>query len=385
MAPTFPPGPRTRYPGDLSFRLRRDSLGFLAEQVAVHGNVFGFRTGTQRFVFVNEPDLIRDVLVARRQLAQPGFQRDRLAGAAGHVVDHAARLSNCWRDGQEIDAHAEMMRLTLSVVAETLFDASVDDVTDEVGTALLDIMASFDQGQSPFAELLGRLPTPSTIRFQIARGKLNAIVNRRIRDRRGGADERDELMTLFLAGRVTTANALTWVWYKLARNPKAEEELHAEVDALGHPPTMEDLPRLACTRRVLAETMRLYPPAYLLGHRATQEQQLGEYRLPKGTIIACSAFIQHRDARWYPKPEQFDADRWLPDEVAKRPEYSYFPLGAGTGNGIGEQFAWMEATLVLATLAQRWRLWIAPKQRIAIEPKTTLVPRYGMQMVARRR
>ena len=443
MAPLFPSGPRARYPGDLLRRFRRDALGFFAEQVSAYGNVFGFRIGPQRFVFVNEPELIKDILVThqrnfvkgrglerakrmlgeglltsegelhlrQRRLAQPAFHRDRIAGYAAHMVTHTERLSGGWRDGQELDAHEAMMRLTLSIVAKTLFDSDVDDDAAVVGQALHEVMVSFNLALTPFAELFERLPLPSTLRFRSARARLDAIVFRMIRDRRaitkdrgdllsmllhatdtegdgtGMSDEqlRDEVMTLFLAGHETTANALTWAWYLLARNPKSEAALHAEVDALGHTPTMADLPRLDFTRRVVAETMRLYPPAYALGRRAIEDYQLGPYRLPKRTIVVCSQFIQHRDARWYPKPEQFDPDRWLPEELVKRPKFSYFPFGAGTRICVGEQFAWTEAILVLATLAQKWRLWIAPKQRIAIEPRITLRPRYGMQMVARRR
>jgi cytochrome P450 len=196
---------------------------------------------------------------------------------------------------------------------------------------------------------------------------------------------RDEVMTLFLAGHETTANALTWTWYLLGRNPKVEELLHAEVDALGHTPTIDDLPRLEYTRRVVMESMRLYPPAYALGRRALEEYRIGDHTLPKGTVVLMSQFLVHRDPRWYPKPDQFDPDRWTPEAIAKRPKFSYFPFGAGTRVCVGEQFAWTETILVLATLAQRWRLWIAPKQRIAVDPRITLRPRYGVRMVVRAR
>lgn len=196
---------------------------------------------------------------------------------------------------------------------------------------------------------------------------------------------RDEAMTLFIAGHETTANLLTWAWYLLARNKDAESKLHAEVDALGHEPSFSDLPKLEYTRRVVAEAMRLYPPAYAIGRRAIGEYQIGGYTLPPRTVVLLSPYTQQRDARWFVNPDRFDPDRWSAEEVAKRPKFSYFPFGAGTRMCIGEQFAWTEAVLVIATIAQSWRLWLAPKQRIALLPRITLRPKYGMRMIATRR
>jgi cytochrome P450 len=131
--------------------------------------------------------------------------------------------------------------------------------------------------------------------------------------------------------------------------------------------------------------MRLFPPAYALGRRAKEPFSVGEYEFPARTIVLVSQYLQHRDARWFAEPETFDPDRWSPEAVAARPKFSYFPFGAGTRICIGEQFAWTEATLVIATLARRWRLWLSPKQRIAVQPRITLRPRYGMRMVATER
>src|SRR5436305_209035 len=166
---------------------------------------------------------------------------------------------------------------------------------------------------------------------------------------------RDEAMTIFLAGHETTANALTWTWYLLSQHPDVQARFHAEVDALGgERPTAADLPRLAYTRMVLAESMRLYPPAWIVGRRAIDAYELAGWTLPARSIAITSQFIVQRDARWFPDPERFDPDRWLPERAADRPKFSYFPFGGGARVCIGEQFAWMEGLLLLATIAQRW-------------------------------
>lgn len=446
MAPTFPSGPRGRVPFQLMREFQRDTLGFLSRNAAYFGDVFGFRIVGRKLVFVNHPDMIRDILVThqkqfakgralerakrllgnglltsegefhlrQRRLVQPAFHRDRIAQYSTAMVEITQRTADRWHDGLTFDAHEAMMELTLSIVAKTLFGADVDDEADEIREALTGVLETFNLALLPAAELMELLPLPWVRKFRRSRERLDRTVYRIIGERRaelargvdrgdllsmllaatdgegdgtGMTDEqlRDEVMTLFLAGHETTANALTWTWYLLCRHPKVEELLHAEVDALGHPPTIDDLPRLEYTRRIVMESMRLYPPAYAVGRRALEDYVIGEHLVPKGTVVLLSQFLVHRDPRWYPKPEQFDPDRWLPDVIATRPKLSYFPFGAGTRICVGEQFAWTEAILVLATLAQRWRLWLAPKQRIAVDPRITLRPRYGVRMVVRAR
>ena len=190
---------------------------------------------------------------------------------------------------------------------------------------------------------------------------------------------RDEAITLFIAGHETTANLLTWTWLLLARHPEVEAKLHAEVDAVlanGRLPSWDDLPLLPYTRNVLAESMRFYPPAYIVGRRSIATYQVGGYELPAGTLYLLPQIIVHRDPRWWPNADSFDPDRWcMTDET--RPKFAYFPFGAGTRLCIGEQFAWMEGTLVLAALAQRWRLRV-PGPDPAMEPIITLRPRGGL-------
>ena len=196
---------------------------------------------------------------------------------------------------------------------------------------------------------------------------------------------RDECLTLFLAGHETTANALTWAWYLLAQNPQVEAALHAEIDSVlaGRLPNFDDLDRLTYTEQIVAETLRLYPPAWIVGRRALEDHQFGPYNIPPRSLVAASQWITHHDARYFPQPFQFDPDRWTPAARAARHKFCYFPFAAGPRQCIGEGFAWAEAMLVLAVLAQRWRLELIPDQKIEAKPVITLRPAGPVMMVVR--
>jgi cytochrome P450 len=347
---------------------------------------------------------------------QPAFHRQRIAAYAQAMVDRAWIVSERWRDGQRVDMDHEMMALTLAIVARTLFDADVDAEADEIGSALTQALELFQTVFIPGMELLDRLPLPHTRRFARARGRLDATIYRLIAQRRserargeergdllsmmlsaqdsegdGGSmtDEqlRDEAMTLFLAGHETTANALTWTWYLLSQNPPVAKRLHEEVDrVLGdRRATADDLPALTYARMVLSESMRLYPPAYAIGRRALEDYAVGGVMVPRGALVVVSPLVTQRDARWFPDPERFDPERWTPEAQAARPKFSYFPFGGGTRMCIGDQFAWTEGILLIATLAQRWRAEMVAGQRVGMKPMITLRTKYGMRMVVRRR
>jgi len=198
---------------------------------------------------------------------------------------------------------------------------------------------------------------------------------------------RDEAMTIFLAGHETTANALTWTWYLLSQSPEVERRLHEEIDRVlqGRLPYVGDVDRLPYVVRVVTEAMRLYPPAWLVGRRAMSEYRIGPHRVPARSIIIMSQWIVHRDARHYPDPERFEPDRWTPDFKARLPRFAYFPFGGGPRQCIGESFAWMELTLLVATIAQRWRFELVPGHPVVPHAAVTLRPKYGMKMVVRGR
>lgn len=432
------PGPKAFWPGRNTYSFSRDPLKFLARMAREYGDVVRFRAGPQRVFLLNHPDYVRDVLVThhgrfikgralqrakrllgeglltsegefhrrQRRLALPAFHRQHINAYGEVMAGFAAKTSARWRDGATLDVSDEMMRLTLAVVGKTLFDADVESDADEVGAALTEVMGLFGYLLLPFSEILEKLPLPPQRRFLRARAKLDAVIYRIIEERRrGGADRgdllsmlllavdeegdhtgmtneqlRDEMMTLFLAGHETTANLLTWAWHLLAQNPEAEKNLHAELDRVlddNRLPTAEDAPRLRYTEMVVAETMRLYPPAWAIGRLAVEDHEVGGYRIPKGSLVLVSQFLMHRDARFFPDPERFRPERFTPEAKDTRPQFAYFPFGGGVRRCIGEGFAWMEATLMLATLARRWRLRAAPGHTVEMQPRITLRPGKG--------
>ncbi len=440
---TFP-GPQRTLPGARLldyFAFRRDPLRFLAQLARDYGDVAQFHIGPQRVFLLNHPALIKDVLVThqdsfmkgralqrakrllgeglltsegahhrrQRRLAQPAFHRQRIESYGAVMVDYAARSGERWRDKETLDIAHEMMRLTLAIVGQTLFAADVESEADEIGGALTEIMELFQLLMLPYAEYLEKLPLPAMRRFQRARAQLDSVIYRIIEERRrGGKDRgdllsmlllaqdeegdggrmtdeqlRDEVMTIFLAGHETTANALAWTWYLLAQHPEVETKLHAEIDAVlenGRRPTVADLPRLRYTEMVLAESMRLYPPAWTIGRLALKDFRAGEYVVPAGSLVLLSQFVTHRDPRFFPDPTRFDPERWTPEAKEARPQYAYFPFGGGPRRCIGEGFAWMEGTLLIATIARRWRMRLVPSHPVVPHPRLTLRPKHGIHL-----
>ena len=436
------PGPRSRFPGELVLRLNTDRLGFLRQVARDYGDLVRIDVVRTSLFLATHPDLVKDVLVTnnrlfgrgrghlrmklllgdgllttdgdvhrrQRRLVQPAFHRQRVESYGDTMAQRAEELGARWTDGSTVDVSAEMMGLTLVIVANTLFGATVDDEVAEIGSALTAVFEMFGFALMPFSELFDRVPIPTTIRLRRARARLDATIYRIIAERRrSGRDHgdllsmlllaqdtgdegdggsltdvqlRDEATTLFVAGHETTANALTWTWYALSGNPDAESTMHAELDAVlgGRGPTAADLARLPYTRAVLAESMRLYPPVWGMGRRALTSHSLGGYDIPRGSLVVVSPFITQRDARFYPDPESFRPERWLDERSADRPRFAYFPFGGGARQCIGEQFAWMEGVLLLATLGQRWRLRLVPGHKVEFNPLITLRPKHGMRM-----
>lgn len=443
--PHLPPGPKRKLFGGNFLAFRRDPLNYLQNLAREYGDIVSFRMGPQDVVFLNHPDYVKDVLVThnhsfkkgralqrakrllgeglltsegefhrrQRRLAQPAFHRQRVASYARSMVAYAAQTSERWQDGETRDISEEMMRLTLAIVGKTLFDADVERDARDVGEALTAIMDLFNMMLLPFAELLEKLPLPQKRRFEKAKGQLDAIIYRLIEERRrsgedhgdllsmlllaqdeeersgGMTDEqvRDEALTIFLAGHETTANALTWTWYLLSQHPEIEARLHEELDAVleGRLPEFNDVAHLRYTEMVLAESMRLFPPAWAIGRLSLEDYEVGGYRLPAGSLVLLSQYVMHRDARYFPEPERFDPSRWLPEARETRPQYAYFPFGGGVRRCIGEGFAWMEGVLLLAALAQRWRLRLVPNHPVKTNPIITLRPRHGMLMTLEKR
>jgi cytochrome P450 len=355
----------------------------------------------------------------QRRLIQPAFHRRRLDGYGEAMGAVALRTAERWAaapgSARGLDAHREMLRLALGIAGQTLFGGDIEEEAAEIGEALGVALELFQRlATVPFAEVLERLPLPGTRRFLRARARLDRTIHRLIAERRAaGADRgdllsllvaagdadgpagamsdaqlRDEAMTLLLAGHETTANALTWSWYLLAGHPECERRLHAEVDAVlgDRLPGASDLERLPYAGAVLAEAIRLFPPAWVIGRRAIADAELGGWRIPRGALVLVSPFLVQRDPRFYPDPERFDPERWTDGARVGRPRFAYFPFGGGPRVCIGEQFAWTEGVIALTTLARRWRLRLAHSGRpVVLQPSITLRPKFGMPMVAERR
>jgi cytochrome P450 len=440
----YPPGPKGVRLALSLLAHRAFPLGFLMELAREFGDVVHFRFGLKHAFFVRHPDAIKTVLVTKqesfhkgvglqwaklylgqglltsegefhhrqRRLVQPAFHRTRLTAYGRIMSAYADEMGDTWQEGATLDVAEEMRRLTLAIVGKTLFDADVKDVAPDISESLTSIHELFPLAYRfalPLPGLLHRLPLPSNLRFRKAVKRLDEIVYRLIHERRhsslGGEDllstmllahdearngqgmtdvqVRDEVMTLLLAGHETTANALTWTWYLLSQHPEVEEQLRSElVTVLGaRPATVEDLPRLTYAQRVLTEAMRLYPPSFGLGRRALTDVSVGDWVIPAGSLVLLSQFVTQRDARFFPDPLRFDPDRWLArEDRTAPPEFAYFPFGGGARRCAGEQFAWMEAILVMATLARRWRLRLVPGHPVELQSLVVLRPKFGMRM-----
>lgn len=411
---------------------------------ATYGPIAHYRFMGTPIIFINDPDYIREILVnqasafvkertvrrmkillgeglitsddpyhmRQRRIVAPAFHRQRIAAYATEIVASAERHAAQWQPHQIIDISAAMMALSLEIVARTLFNTEVTGdirrINDEVN-AIMDIynfLVAF-----PRMERFINLPIPKVVRFRRSKARLDTVVKRLIAQHRasgvdkgdllsmlirsrdeddasGMSDEqiRDEVLTIFLAGYETVANALTWTWYLLSQNPDVESKLHAELDhVLGKTgdtrlPTLADYPNLHYTEQVFSEAMRLYPPAWAMGRMSTRAITLGPYRIPPGAHFFFSQYILGRSAEYYPNPLRFDPERFSPENSVSRPRFAYFPFGGGSRQCIGESFAWMEGVLSIATIAQRWRMRYLGSSEPIPQAKITLRPRDPMPM-----
>jgi cytochrome P450 len=433
-----PPGPKGHLLGDNLREYARDPLGFLSRCAREYGNIVQLRFMGQTFYLFSHPDLIEYVLVEnnrnftktkilkrngrllgeglltsegefwrrQRRLAQPAFHRKRITAYGEVMAAFAERSLEGWRNGQTIDVHEEMMRLTLEIVARCLFGADVGAEAKDVGRAMKVALEDFSS-QRRLIRIPKSIPTPHNLRFERAARRLDAIVHAIIEERRMSGEEdrgdllsmlmlaeddsgermtdkqlRDEVMTLFLAGHETTANTLAWTFWLLSFNAAAETKLAEELERTlgGRPPTVADLPRLPYVERVIKESMRLYPPAWVMGREAVGDFEVGVYRMPAGSTALMSQWVVHRDPRYHRDPQRFDPDRWTAGYEKGLPRFAYFPFGGGPRQCIGAGFAITEARLVLAAVAQRFRMELLPGQRVKHYASITLRPKEGIRM-----
>ena len=436
------PGPRGHWLLGALPRLRTDMLGFFEQCFREHGDAAYFRVGSRRSMLLSHPDDIEQVLVTenrrfiknyalqflkpllgqglllnegqdwlrQRRLIQPAFSRQRVESYAPAMADCTARMLAGWQAGQVVDIHRQMMQLTMSVAGRTLLGIEVGEqfqaVTGLLDTVMHDFLARFRAA----LPLPPWVPTPANLRLKRTVGRLDRILQQLIDERRqagqGGDDFlsmllhardeedgrgisdrqiRDEVMTMFLAGHETTANALTWTWLLLGQHPQIQERLREEVrSVLGDRlPTAADMPRLVYCEQIVREAMRLYPPAYLIGRRPVEDVTIGGHLLPAGTNVLMCQWVVQRDPRWFPDPLRFDPSRWANGAASHLPKYAYFPFGGGPRVCIGNAFAMFEAPLILATIAQRFSLDLVTQGPVKIQPAVTLRPGQPIDMLVR--
>lgn len=351
----------------------------------------------------------------QRRLIAPKLHAKKIASYAGMMVEETERMLAGWQEvaalGATLDVDHEMMTATLHIVTRTLFHINIGADAAKVAEAMTAFQKTSGENYSIEAVIPRSVPTPSRVREKRTKAELDAIVFRLIREwREKGEDDgsllsmlllaetddgermtdvqaRDEIVTMFLAGHETTANTLNWTWYLLSQNPVAEAKLHEELDRVlaGRIPTLDDLKQLPYTEQVIKEAMRLYPPAFGFARVANEDTTLGEFLVPRGTSVQTFQWVTHTDPRWWDEPMAFRPERFAPENADKLRRYAYLPFGSGPRICIGNTFAMMEAQILLAMVASRYRLRLAPGQRVEPALMLTLRPKYGLRMVAERR
>jgi cytochrome P450 len=431
-----PTGPRGYWlTGNLP-DFRKARLEFFVNCARDYGDVVKIRFAHRHIYLLSHPDLIEEVLVTQsrhfikhfalrlnpvvlgkglltsegdfwlrqRRLVQPMFLRNRIITYASAMVALTERHLAAWNSGEKRDMHEEFMRLTLAIAAKTLFNAEVGSDARSIAQAMAVMQQNFLERFNSLLPLPMWIPTPANLRARRAVRQLDAVIYRIIHERRqSGVDHgdllslllrardedgavmtdtqlRDEAMTLFLAGHETTALVLSWTWYLMSQHPDIEQKLWAELDIVlgGRLPTVDDWPKLKYTEWIALESMRLYPPAYVIGREATVDCTIGGYHVPAGTTTLLPQWVVHRDARFFDEPERFWPERWGEEKIKALPKFAYFPFGGGPRICIGNQFAMMELVLILATIAQRFRFRLEPGKTVTPQAVFTLRPTPGV-------
>jgi cytochrome P450 len=438
----YPPGPKPHFLiGNIPLA-NRDPLALFLAWSREFGDIFHYRAGWVHVYFLNHPALIESVLLTQnqnfmkervmrnsrwffgeglltsegshwlrqRRLSQPAFHRERISSYAGTITEYAEQTLAEWKDGDTCDVHQEMMHLTVKIVAKVLFNVDVAEECRRISSSLDVLMEQTAGGRMMLPPVLRVLLWPLFSRLRRAVGQLDETVYGIIAQRRARGDSgdllsmllaardedgssmtdrelRDEAMAFLLAGHETTALALSWTWYLLSQHLEAEQRLHEELKQVldGRSPTAADLPRLTYTESVVKESMRLYPPAWGMGRSPVRPCEIGGYRVLPGASVVMSQWVMHRDPRYFADPERFDPARWSTESVQKLPRFVYFPFGGGPRVCIGAGFAMMEATLLLAAIAQKFQLRLVPEHPVVPLPSFTLRPKYGIRVTLAQR
>lgn len=413
------------------------TLDKFVELRETHGDVVRLRFASLVVHLVSDPNLIREVLHDRiytketrgiykfrlvlgnglvtsqgpswlqnRRIAQPAFAKKRIAGFAETMASASQEMVDAWREGETIDIHQEMMRVTLQIIASTMLSADVTDDSDRIGEAVSFVVEDINRRVNSVLDIPQQVPTHKNRKFQQAMDTLDEVVLGTIEERRVGepkndllqmfmesvdadtgetmddAQLRDEVMTIFLAGHETTANALTWALYLLSKNPGMARSVREEVRRVAgdEPISAGHTRELDLTKRVIQEAMRLYPPVWMTARSPNVDATLGGYHIPKGSLVLTSPYVTHRHPDHWEDPEGFDPDRFLDENSKGRHRFAYFPFGGGPRICIGNHFAMMEAQIILATILRDNRLDLVPGSNVELEPVITLRPKEGIQM-----
>lgn len=429
--------------------VKKDLLGLIQGGFAEFGDIYRVEVLGRRQLLICNPQHIREVLLEKsdeffknidytdpriglarflgsglltsngdfwkrqRRLVAPALHVKRIAAYAQNMVDSTTRMLETWQDGKTVDIDLEMMHATLEIVAKSLFQTDVSGDAQRIAGAMGILQQMVDANNSAQAIIPAWMPTPLRFRVDRAVKNLDSIVYRLIEERKKSGEvrdtgdllsmlllarddddrpmtdrqARDEIVTMFLAGHETTANALNWTWVLLSENPEAEKKLHEELDLVlgGRLPTLEDIKKLPYTEMVIKESLRLYPPAFTYSRVAVKETEIGPYRIPEGTEVAVVAYATQRDSRFWKDPESFRPERFSPENEMQIPKFAWIPFGGGPRVCIGNAFAMMEACLMLAVIASRYSLRLVNPGPVKKNPRLTLRPGNGLPMILRKR
>lgn len=438
------PGPTGHFLwGSLRDR-EKDTLGFFVEAARDYGDVMRCRFGPILAHLVTNPEHVKYVLqennrnynrqtigqakmrmllgqglitsdgdfwLRQRRIAQPAFHRQKIASFAEMMVKATQDMLKTWaqysQTNKPLDIVAEMTKVTLRIVGETLLSTDISGDSDKIGEALSVALHYIMDRLNGYFDFVEKLPTAKNRRYWQAAKTLDRVVLDIIAQRRqtptqindllgmlmAARDEetgesmtdqqlRDEVMTIFTAGHETTANALVWTWYLLSQHPQVYRQLQHEIDTVlqGKAPTISDLPKLNYLTNVIKESMRLYPPVWLIARAVIEDDEIGGYYIPAKSVMLVSPYITHRYASVWENPEGFDPERFNPTNVAQLPRFAYFPFGGGPHLCIGNDLAIMEMQLIMATILQHYRLDIVPGYTVKLDALITLRPKDPLWM-----
>ena len=431
----LPPGPKGLPVLGSAIPFFRDILGFLKSTAETYGDIAYFKLGSRKIYMLNHPDDIQDVLVTNsrnflksralqraklvvgeglltsekethltnRRIIQPIFHNKVIPEFADTMVEISDEYVSSWRENEIFNVHRSMMEMTQQIVVKTLFDTGIED-SSKLIDSLTFILNQFPRFLFPFSEFLDRLPMPSNSKCYEALDTIDRALYRIIEQRKSSRDERfdllslliggengakfddeqvrDEVITFYIAGQETTSNAICWTLYLLSQNEDIRDKVNKEVyDVLGgRAPGYEDVKSLEYTGNTVKESLRMYPPAWVVTRRVIDDYEVRGYTIPAGADIYMSQNVVHYDPRFYEKPEKFNPDRWTGSEN-NLPRFAYFPFGGGPRRCIGEPFAIMEAVLIIAVIASKWNLRLAPGFKVESKPLITLRPKHGLEMI----